>query len=146
MSLMNYVTNCRYIREELEESLRKKDIRLLADSLYRGTHEACWDWQQAHRTEVEKLVACTPAQRLKNASWQHDRLHYAMLCLAGIDVCEQAAALLSFLEQHEYQLRPGGSYRAMANTAGNLFEDLCHVQIPPWPEAFAAVCPSPFHE
>jgi hypothetical protein len=112
-----YAQQAAELAEELAASLSEREVQMLRD--YFGAAKlADWlSWHDAHREDVPAFVRSTPAARRKRANWRED---IPLLTYAAYLHCIQAYAML--LAVAKYDLRPGGSYRDMADRAGAAFQ------------------------
>ncbi len=142
MELDNYAQASKTHEEEIVESLTTSDIKLLASKLKKMGLDQFESWREANKKEILDFVLSTPAKR--NKKWQPS-LHRLLLAYASILHCRQAFAILNFLSEYDYYLRPGSSYRDMTASVGRFFPMLIETGIPYWTEIFDEdICSPPF--
>lgn len=143
MGIERYAAASNEGARELATTLTNEEVAALADELAKSGLRAWVHWQIEHESEVADFVAATPGQREKRLAWREPTLR-RKLVLAAMIHCQAAFLLLSFLQNHERALLPGGSYRDTTALAGSLYWELMGTEVEYWPEDFEEICPSPF--
>ncbi len=118
MSFGKYVRETSGLANEILEEFSEQDIDTIYSELKTMGIKGWWEWKQENHNLIMQYVSATPSQRgkakkyklamplLGYASYQH--------CLAGYYFIRKAESI---------QVSIGGSYRDMAATAGDLFQE-----------------------
>lgn len=137
--LANYASGALDIATELRVSIGMSDVTLLQKSLNGETTSYWIRWRNQHHDLVCAFVAATPVERKRRKKFEGSRL---MLTMAGIQLCQEAALLISVITTPP--LTAGSSYRVMAAVAGDSFNRLFDEEIAYW--SFADLLLSPFKD
>lgn len=130
MGLYSYAEACRTLRQELVDSLSKDDIKALRESLADVGAEGWYAWFGRSLQHITAFISATPSERKRKKSWQEPVLR-AQLTLAAIQHVQRAEAVLETLSSRMPPL--GVRNRDMAAVCGELYLDILHYELKPWP-------------
>lgn len=129
MSLGKYVSHAHMVSMEITNSMTIAEIDMLRQELKGMDIKEWWLWKDNHAKQISLYVSSTPSERKKKNIFK-DLM--PKLVLASYQHCAEGYSVLKAIESN--LLFPGQSYRGMAASAGDAFQEITgSLDVMEWP-------------